>query len=160
MWSVEFEKEKQKLLNIFGDKITAIEHIGSTAVPDLPAKPLVDMIAAISSFDQLEDFITPLEKLGYEYMAERMFVDRKFFPKGPRSRRTHHLSLVLKDDFEQWISPLFFRDYLRNHKDARDAYARLKTSLASKYGNNREAYTKAKSDFIQHILAMYGHKDS
>jgi GrpB-like predicted nucleotidyltransferase (UPF0157 family) len=153
-WVVEFEKEKQKLLDVFGDKIIGIEHVGSTAVPGLPAKPLIDMIAAIHSFVELEDFIEPLEKLGYEYMPERMFKDRKFFPKGPRSNRKYHLNLVLENSPEQWLQPLLFRDYLRNHEDARNEYAQLKTSLAAKHSDNREAYTKSKSDFIQRIIFL------
>lgn len=153
-WAVEFEREKQKLLDVLGDKIITIEHIGSTAVPGLPAKPIIDMVAAIHSFDELEDFIEPLQKLEYEYMPERMFANRKFFPKGPRSNRTHHLNLVLKDDPEQWRSPLLFRDYLREHATVRDEYAQLKTSLAAKYSDNREGYTKSKNDFIQRILQI------
>jgi GrpB-like predicted nucleotidyltransferase (UPF0157 family) len=153
-WSVEFEDEHQKLLDMLGGKIIAVEHIGSTSVPGLSAKPLIDMIAAISSFDELSDFIEPLQTLGYEYMPERMYLGRKFFPKGPRLKRTHHLNLVLKDDFEQWTSPLLFRDYLRKHKDAREEYAQLKTFLTAQYGHNREAYTKSKGDFIQHILQL------
>lgn len=153
-WSLEFEKEKQKLLDMFGEKIIAMEHIGSTAVPGLPAKPLIDMIAAIHSFDDLECFIEPLKELGYEYMPERMYADRKFFPKGPRSNRTHHLNLVLKDNFEQWTSPLLFRDYLREHEAVRDEYAQPKTLLAVEYGDNREIYTKSKNDFIQRILQI------
>jgi len=153
-WTVEFEKEKRSLLDVFGDKITAIEHIGSTSVPGLPAKPIIDIIAAIPTFDNAEDFIEPLQKLGYEYMPERMFEDRKFFPKGPRSNRTHHLNLVLKDDVDQWRSPLLFRNYLRTHVDRRNEYARLKSLLAEKYSNNREMYTKSKNYFIKRILSI------
>lgn len=151
-WLIEFEKEKQQLKEVFGNKIIAIEHIGSTSVPDMPAKPLIDIIAAIHSFDELQEFIEPLQKLGYEYMPERMFADRKFFPKGPRSNRTHHLNLVLQDNAEQWTQPLLFRDYLRDHPPMRDEYAQLKLSLAKKYKSHREAYTKAKSEFIQRVL--------
>lgn len=151
-WVIGFEKEKQHLKEIFGDKIISIEHIGSTAVPGLPAKPLIDINAAIRSFDELDDFIVPLQKLGYEYIPERMFADRKFFPKGSRSNRTHHLNLVLQNSVEQWANSLLFRDYLRDHQQARDEYAQLKVSLAKKYKDDREAYTRAKSDFIQRIL--------
>lgn len=153
-WPMEFEKEKQRLLDVFGDNIIAVEHTGSTAVPGLPAKPLIDMIAAIYSFNELEDFIEPLKRLSYEYMPERMYADRKFFPKGSRSNRTHHLNLVLKDNPKQWSSLLLFRNYLREHEAARDEYAQLKTSLAAKYSDNREAYTKSKNDFIQRILQV------
>ncbi|HET6747061.1 MAG TPA: GrpB family protein [Candidatus Saccharimonadales bacterium] len=153
-WAIEFERERQRLLDVFGDRLIAIEHIGSTSVPGLPAKPIIDMIAAIRSFDELENFVEPLQELGYEYSPERMFTDRKFFPKGPHSSRTHHLNFVLNDDANQWASPLLFRDYLRNHQEARNEYARLKFLLAGKYSNDREMYTKSKSDFIQRALSV------
>lgn len=151
-WANEFEQERQRLLDIFENKLIAVEHIGSTSVPGLSAKPIIDMIAAVESFSNLDDFIEPLQKLGYEYMPERMFDDRKFFPKGARSKRTHHLNIVLKDDVDEWESPLLFRDYLRSHEQARDEYARLKYSLAEKYSADRQMYTKSKNDFIQRIL--------
>lgn len=153
-WASEFAKEKQGLLELFADKIIAIEHIGSTAVPGLAAKPIIDMVAAVHSFDELNEFIELLQKLDYEYMPERMFADRKFFPKGHRSHRTHHLNLVLEDDFTQWTSPILFRDYLKSHEDARNEYAQLKQRLATIYGDNREAYTKSKSGFIQRIVRL------
>lgn len=151
-WADEFQKEKSALQASLGAKIIAIEHIGSTSVPGLAAKPIIDMVVAVDSFDILQDCIAPLQALGYEYMPERMFQDRKFFPKGPRSNRTHHLNLVLKNDVEQWVKPQAFRDYLRSHEAEKIEYARLKQSLAEKYSHNRETYTKAKSDFIQSIL--------
>lgn len=151
-WPLAFEKEKKLLQHTFGGKIIATEHIGSTSVPGLAAKPIIDIIMAVRFFDELDDFIAPLQKLGYEYMPERMFADRKFFPKGPRDNRTHHLNIVLKNSPEQWASPLAFRDYLKTHATARQKYAELKQQLAQKYLGDRAAYTKAKSDFIQSIL--------
>lgn len=152
LWAEEFEKEKSALEAVFGSRLLAIEHIGSTSVPGLAAKPIIDMVAAVDSFDSLENFIEPLRVMGYEYMPDRMFADRKFFPKGPASNRTHHLNLVLIGNLEQWIQPIAFRDYLRTHEDARNRYAHLKLSLATKYADDRAAYTRAKSDFIQSIL--------
>jgi len=140
------------LQSTFGHKLLAIEHIGSTSVPGLTAKPIIDIVAAVDSFDDLAGFIEKLQAIGYEYMPERMFVDRKFFPKGLHTNRTHHLNLVLKDDLEQWAKPIAFRDYLRSHEEERAEYARLKLLLAAKYGDDREAYTKAKNDFIQSVL--------
>jgi GrpB-like predicted nucleotidyltransferase (UPF0157 family) len=151
-WAEEFALERQRLLDGLGDRVLVIEHIGSTSVPGLAAKPIIDMIAAVKTFDEVERMIQPLEKLGYEYMPERMFEDRKFFPKGPRANRTHHLNFVLSDDAEQWIQPLAFRDYLRTHNDARDAYADLKQQLAKAHPDDRASYTAAKSEFIQAIL--------
>ena len=151
-WSQEFEAEKQRLLDTFGDKILAIEHIGSTSIPGLAAKPIIDMVAAIKSFDDLPEFVNGLQKLGYEYMPERMFDDRKFFPKGSQENRTHHLNLVLQDNPEQWTKPIAFRDYLRTHETKRSEYAEIKTNLAKQYANDRATYTKLKDSFFQSII--------
>lgn len=151
-WAAEFEAEKSLLESTFADKIMGIEHIGSTSIPGLLAKPIIDIIMAVDSFERLDYFIQHLQPMGYEYMPERMFVDRKFFPKGPRSGRTHHLSIVLHNDTEQWVKPIAFRDYLRSNEAERDKYAQLKRSLAAKYAQDRAAYTSAKGDFIRVIL--------
>lgn len=151
-WPQEFEAEKQRLLETFGHKILAIEHIGSTSIPGLAAKPIIDIVATVKSFDDLPEFIDGLQKLGYEYMSERMFDNRKFFPKGSQDNRTHHLNLVLQDDPEQWTKPVAFRDYLRTHDRERKEYAKLKITLAQEYANDRATYTKLKDDFFQSII--------
>lgn len=152
-WPKEFEAEKQRLLEVFGDRIVAVEHIGSTSIPGLAAKPIIDIVAGVNSFDVLSDFIQGLQGLGYEYMPKRMFDNRKFFPKGSKEKRTHHLNLVLRDDFEQWVKPIAFRGYLRNHEQEREQYSELKITLARKYPEDRAKYTKLKDDFIQVILS-------
>lgn len=144
--------EKQRLCEAFADKILAVEHIGSTSIPELVAKPIIDMVAVVKSFDNLPEFIEDLQKLGYEYMPERMFDNRKFFPKGSQDNRTHHLNLVLQNDPEQWIKPIAFRDYLRAHDGEREEYAKLKLTLAQEYANDRATYTKLKDDFFQLII--------
>lgn len=159
LWPDYFAKEKQLLLATLGDKLIAVEHIGSTAVPGLAAKPIIDMVAAIASFNELAFFIEHLQKLGYEYMPDRMFASRKFFPKGPRTHRTHHINLVIKDDPEQWEAAILFRDYLKQNNTARDQYAQLKQALAKAHPNNRAAYTAAKNDFIQQCLRECGAKN-
>ena len=151
-WPKEFELEKQRLLETFGDKILAIEHIGSTSIPGLVAKPIIDIVVAVKSFDDLPEFIDELQKLSYKYIPERTFNDRKFFPKGSQENRTHHLNLVLQDDTEQWTKPIAFRDYMRTHEAERNEYRKLKTTLAQQYANDRATYTKLKDDFFQSIF--------
>ena len=151
-WPQEFEAEKQRLIDTFGNKVLAIEHIGSTSIPGLAAKPIIDMVAAVKSFDDLQVFMEGLQKLGYEYIPERMFDNRKFFLKGSQESRTHHLNLILQDDPEQWTKPIIFRDYLRTHDKEREEYAKLKTTLASRYANDRSTYTKLKHNFFQSIM--------
>lgn len=153
-WPVLFTQEKELLRNAFGKRILAIEHIGSTAIPGMPAKPIIDINVAIESLDDIDDFIEQLPKLGYEYMPNRRFADRQFFPKGPPKCRTHHLNLVEIDSPTAWRNQLLFRNYLRDNADARNEYAQLKRELADSYADNREAYTESKSDFIQQIITQ------
>ena len=152
-WQEEYEKEKRVLLDKIGDRILEIHHVGSTSVPDLEAKPIIDIIAVIDKLDDYKQLVKPLEEIGYTFMKDRMFVikDRVFFPKGPEANRTHHLSLVVKDG-GQYKDNLLFRDYLTNHVEARKAYQELKRGLAKTFANDRESYTKAKEDFIINIL--------
>lgn len=151
-WQDLFEQEKKELLRAFPDRILEIEHIGSTSIPGMVAKPIIDMNVAVASLDDVADFIEKLPDLGYEYMPERRFNDRHFFPKGSRKRRTHHVNLVEITSVTGWADMLLFRDYLRSHCDAREAYTDLKQDLAGRYANDRDKYTKAKSEFVQKIL--------
>ncbi len=150
-WATDFEKEKLQLLSAIGDYISTIEHVGSTSIPGLAAKPIIDMLAEVDNLSVYKQLIEPLAALGYEFMPERIFIDRVFFPKGARENRTHHLSLVVKDS-DQWKKTLAFRDYLRKNSAARDKYQTHKTELAAKYPDDRASYTKAKEQLIEEIL--------
>lgn len=150
-WPKLFSEERQRLLEAFNGEVTDIEHIGSTSIPGLAAKPLIDMMAVIDSLGSYQQYLEPLQALGYEFMPERVFDDRVFLPKGAREQRTHHLSLVLKDS-PQWVNSLLFRDYLRTHPEARKEYQELKLSLVTSYADDRAAYTKEKSAFIENII--------
>jgi len=153
-WLLEFNKERGNLENVFGEKILAIEHIGSTAILEIPAKPIIDINVGIESIDSISDFIEPLKKLGYEFMPERRFDDRQFFPKGPEELRTHHLNLVEIDSETAWLNPLLFRDYLNKNKTVRNEYRALKESLAMKFANDRMKYSEGKSEFIMKVLEV------
>lgn len=150
-WEMLFNTEKRLLKRIIGKHVSDIEHIGSTSVPDLASKPIIDMIAAVNDLAVYKQLIEPFAALGYEFMPGRVFVDRVFFPKGPRENRTYHLNLVVKDS-DQWQQTIAFRDYLRKNKIARIKYQAYKTELAAKYPNDRTSYTKAKEQFISQLL--------
>ncbi len=152
-WRVEFEREKQLLLQAFGNKIVAIEHIGSTALPGAYAKPIIDINVAIRSLDEAPEFINILEeRLGYTNIPNRRFDDRYFLPKGPEECRTHHLNLVEQQCDTAWLYPLLFRDYLAAHPADLAAYSVLKRELAEQYKHARDQYTEAKSDFVRKII--------
>lgn len=157
-WADLFEQEKKLLQKTFGDRIITIEHIGSTAIPGIPAKPIIDINVAIPSLDDIDDFVTKLQELGYEYIPERRFPDRQFFPKGPSEKRTHHLNLVEIISETGWKNQLLFRDYLRTHANVRDEYATLKRELATKYAENRDEYTERKSNFVMRIIEEAKHE--
>lgn len=152
-WQREFEKEKTILLDRIGDLISEIHHIGSTSIPGIKAKPIIDMMAVIDELDDYKKFIDPLEEIGYHFMPDRVFEirDRVFFPKGPPSNRTHHLNLVIKDS-QQYENNLLFRDYMRSSEKARKDYQALKQRLAKQFKDDRAAYTEAKSEFIENVL--------
>jgi len=151
-WPRLFQEEQEKLRKALGDKVGDIEHVGSTSVPGLASKPIIDMIAEVDNLNIYIELIKPLSRLGYEYMPERISVDRAFFPKGPRENRTYHLSLVIKGS-DGWRNPITFRDYLIAHPETKKQYQELKEKLAKKYPNDREKYTTAKAGFINKVAA-------
>jgi GrpB-like predicted nucleotidyltransferase (UPF0157 family) len=160
-WPVMFEEEKAHLLNAAGIWIEDIQHVGSTAVPGLAAKPIIDIMIAIYSLSDVQKCVAPIESLGYDYTGEHGLPERHFFRKPPPDSwvgRTHHIHMVLKDS-NQWTNQIHFRDYLRSHPEARRDYENLKRELARQFSADRFAYTDAKQEFIFAILRKAGHPD-
>lgn len=160
-WPALFEQEKARLLAVAGPWIEDIQHVGSTAIPGLAAKPIIDIMIAIYDLNDVEKCVAPIESLGYGYMGEYGLPERHFFRKPPPDGwqgRTHHIHMVLKGS-NQWINQVSFRDYLCTHPEAREEYQDLKRALAQQYGNDREGYTDAKQEFIFSILRRAGHPD-
>ena len=152
-WPIFYEEEKTRILGLIGNIVVAIEHIGSTAVLGLGAKPIIDIMVAIHQLDDAKECILPLQSLGYEYIPEYedTMPERRYFHKGPPGARTHHVHMVeLASDF--WERHLLFRDFLRTHPEVASQYYQLKQELATKYGSNREGYTEAKTTFIESII--------
>jgi GrpB-like predicted nucleotidyltransferase (UPF0157 family) len=154
-WAAMYEEEKARILDAIGEKVLAIEHIGSTAVPGLGAKPIIDMMAGIRSMSHSMDCIQPLEELGYEYFFYPEFPTRRFFRDGPMGEGPHHLHMTeYLSGF--WREKLTFRDFLRTHHEVAQEYHKLKTEWADRFGADREryeAYTEAKTSFIESVLA-------
>jgi len=155
-WTLKFEKQKRDITNALGNKVLAIEHIGSTAVPGLGAKPIIDIMVGLRQLNDAEDCIEPLKKIGYEYVPEleTETPERRYFQKGPSNvpRKHYHLHMV-EIHSEFWNTHILFRDYLRTHPLSAQEYFRLKKDLAAKYRLNREAYTEAKTKFIKSTIA-------
>lgn len=150
-WSKEFDEENIKLQEILKDKVKSIEHIGSTSVEGLGAKPTLDIAIGVSDLEVVNDFIEPLKKLGDEFVYHKEFPERRFFRKGKWRAGTHHLHFY-KYGGEYWNNQILFRDYLRNNPDVLKEYHQLKVNLAEKYRFDRVSYTEAKAPFIKNIL--------
>jgi GrpB-like predicted nucleotidyltransferase (UPF0157 family) len=149
-WKNMFEVDKQLIHHAFQGKVVQIEHIGSTSVPEMWAKPIIDIAAAVVSFSILDkETIERLAAIGYEYVPKEEFPNRRFFRRGEWGAGTHHLH-IYEHGSEEWENIIMFRDYLRKHKDAAEEYIKLKKQLARQH--DRQMYTVLKGPFIQAIL--------
>jgi GrpB-like predicted nucleotidyltransferase (UPF0157 family) len=166
-WPKMFRAEKEHLRELFSEKIIGrIEHMGSTAIPGMPAKPIIDMLVEVFSFEDAKREIVPiLEGKGYDYFWRPSFGNDRapfyvWFIKWNQDRcRTHHIHMV-EPDFMHW-QRLDFRDYLIKKPAVAEEYAELKRELAEKYKDDRISYTQAKTDFILRIneeAKRYFHK--
>jgi GrpB-like predicted nucleotidyltransferase (UPF0157 family) len=147
-WPAQFEQEREEVWRALGEVLVAVEHGGSTSVPGLAAKPIIDMWAALRAPLREED-ITAMAAIGYEYLGESALPDQDFFVK--RTPRVCHLHCY-PFGHPEWDRHLAFRDWLRTHPEGAVAYASLKRELADRFGGDRLAYTEAKSDFIEAAL--------
>ena len=154
LWSVLFEQEARRLHQILTQKlIICIEHFGSTAVPGLPAKPIIDLLVGVHSLAQAKLVaVSQLEAIGYSYWRDNPDPRRMFFVKGlpPNSPRTHHIHMV-EPNSVLW-ERLLFRDYLRKYPDEAKRYAYLKRELAQRFATQREAYTRGKAEYVQSVM--------
>ncbi|MFH0891361.1 MAG: GrpB family protein [Candidatus Falkowbacteria bacterium] len=148
-WKERFAGEKASLMIILGDEAIDIEHIGSTAIPGIHSKPIIDIAVLIRSFKIAKDFIPALRKAGYKYSEKRSSFERYFFSKGDPAK--FHLSLANPDTL--YVKrQIAFRDYLNNHPEKAKEYENLKSDLIKKYPSGRDEYSYGKSEFINTIL--------
>ena len=153
-WPSFFALERSRVEAAVGPWVEAMEHVGSTAVPGLDAKPVIDLIVGVRDIQGAGRCIRPLEEIGYSYWAENPNPERMLFVRfadADRTSRTHNLH-VLEVGGELWNNTLVFRDHLRSHPEVAGEYARLKHVLAERFREDREAYTRAKTDFISAML--------
>jgi GrpB-like predicted nucleotidyltransferase (UPF0157 family) len=153
-WPVRFAAEADRLAGALGGiTACAIEHFGSTAVPGLAAKPIIDIMLIVADGAAWPRLVAPIESLGYAYWAENPRTDRLFFVRGMPpfgSGRTHHVHVRAPRDC---ADELRFRDYLRRHREVAVAYEALKRALAARHACDREAYGAAKGEFVAATLA-------
>lgn len=149
-WKNLFENEKRALRGHLGHLAVDIQHIGSTAIPGLAAKPIIDLAVGVAQIADAEKCIMPLEEMGFSYVGE-VFNGDHFFTKGSEEDITHHLHIV-EFNGDHWRNYLSFRDYLRGNQQALHEYGNLKAELATKFPDCRESYTESKSAFIKEII--------
>jgi GrpB-like predicted nucleotidyltransferase (UPF0157 family) len=157
-WPALFQQEKEHLLGCLPNElIRRIEHFGSTAVPGLWAKPIIDILVEITSAEQTRERIVPvLESQGYDYFwRPSVFKGQPFYhwfiKRNSAGARTHHIHMI--EDHIEHSDEIIFRDYLIGHPQTAAQYQALKLRLVKLYPNNREAYTKAKTEFIVKVTA-------
>ncbi|MEO5677565.1 MAG: GrpB family protein [Usitatibacter sp.] len=153
MWPAIFDIERDRLTAIFGADAVVIEHIGSTAVPGLGAKPIVDVMVGAPAISIVERQIASLEASGYRYVQEfeKSMPERRYFVKAQGHPGYFHLhGVVYGSPF--WIRHLAFRDALRANDALAGEYWKLKRRLAARFPNDRGAYTDAKSEFIRSVI--------
>ena len=148
-WKGMYKEESEKIKNILSDIIIDIHHIGSTAIPGIKAKPVIDILVEVKNIEAVDRYNNKMEELGYEVMGEYGIPKRRFFRKGG-DKRTHHIHIfqVGNEEIERHIK---FKEYLIAHPDKAREYSRLKEELANKYTYDVDNYTNRKSDFIKEI---------
>lgn len=157
IWEKMFKEEKEHLQKHLPQYIIIrIEHFGSTAIPNMPAKPIIDILVEVVSLEETKLLVVPiLESQGYEYFWGPSFDEDKppyycwFIKRDKNGKRTHHIHMVEKNS-ELW-DRLYFRDYIIENPNIAKDYAELKLRESKKYNKDRISYTKAKSEFISKI---------
>jgi GrpB-like predicted nucleotidyltransferase (UPF0157 family) len=150
-WPVQFQAEAAKITAIFGQELLAIHHIGSTSVPDLSAKPIIDIMPVVRDIEQVDAFNPAMIELGYEPRGEYGIPGRRYFSKGDDASRTHHVHAFALDSPEV-DRHLDFRDYLIAHPETAKYYATLKAELARQFPNDIFGYMAGKDGFIKETL--------
>jgi GrpB-like predicted nucleotidyltransferase (UPF0157 family) len=149
-WPTEFALIGRLLRQALGAAAVRIDHIGSTAVPGLAAKPVIDVQVTVRSFEPLDAYRAPLAEAGFVYRADNPDRTKRYFREPSGSRRTH-IHVRLDGSFSQQLN-LLFRDFLRADAPARDGYADLKRRCAERFRDDRVGYVDAKGPFVWDVL--------
>ena len=151
-WKSMFNEEKENLEKAFENIAIEIEHIGSTSIEGLCAKPVIDIAVAVESLSDFEKVRSYFEKAPYSIKQDSVS-DECLIRKGTEDNRTHFIH-VMEINSKRYQNTIMFRNYLRKHKETLKEYEELKNNLAEKYANDRKMYTASKDEFIQNVLKM------
>lgn len=153
-WIVLGEHERQSVLNAMSELVKDVQHVGSTSVPSLAAKPIIDLVAALEDVNAVDLIVEQLEKIDYEYRGDsRDDGGHLLIKESSPNIRTVHLHVV-EYAGTQWFHYIKFRDALRADEGLRTSYDELKRSLAKRFAGDRKAYTAAKDTFIKDLLGQ------
>jgi GrpB-like predicted nucleotidyltransferase (UPF0157 family) len=150
-WPALYEEVGGPLAEAFGDYMVEMQHIGSTSVPGLGAKPIIDIAVDLRDYPLPQEVIEAVEKLGYTHMGEYGISGRHYFKRYDEDGLMVHVHAYSPGN-DELTKHILFRDYMRTHPEAARKYELLKRDLASKYVDQRQVYTESKSDFVQEIL--------
>ena len=155
-WPRRFEEERARIVEALGELSVTVVHIGSTSVPSLGAKPIIDMMLGVQGKDKADWVQKALEEIGYTDVTVQPENPDWFYCLGYGAPGLyHHLHLVVEGS-SRWRRQLAFRDYLRANPEAADEYNMLKRRLADQYGEDRVGYTDAKTVFIEGVIRKLG----
>ncbi|MCX6754889.1 MAG: GrpB family protein [Candidatus Nomurabacteria bacterium] len=155
-WKDKFSTEKDLILDLLKDKILAIEHIGSTSIPGLSAKPIADIAIIVNEFEPADVFSKDLSKLGYKYNSSS--TERHFYIKG--DPESFHLSISFANRGGFWVRQILFRDYLRNNPESKKEYEELKKKLLTEDPTGVNSYFAGKDAFVKKILTLANWKEN
>jgi len=152
MWRKEFESESKRVASALGENVLMVHHIGSTAIPNIYAKPIIDLLVEVNDLDRVDDRHWAMEALGYEVMGEFGILGRRYFRKDNEAGvRTHHVHTfeVASHEIERHLA---FRDYMAAHPEDARKYSELKRELVKKlHINDIEGYMDGKDAFIKEM---------
>ncbi|MGD1716722.1 GrpB family protein [Dapis sp. BLCC M172] len=150
-WREKFQIEAEKINHILGENIITIHHIGSTAIPDIYAKPIIDILVEVKELIKVDERNYLMQSLGYQVMGEFGIIGRRYFWKNNQEGiRTHHVH-IFEVNSKQVERHLTFRDYMISHPEDAQKYSELKFSLAQKYPTDIDSYMNCKDSFIKEI---------
>ena len=157
-WPSKYVQERDYITEILKDNCISVYHIGSTSVPGLAAKPIIDIMVGVRSLERVDTVAEKFSDIGYEYLGEFGIAGRRYLRKGG-DERTHQIHIFQADDWNNIGRHLAFRDYMRTHEKERNQYAKIKKDLAQKFPYDIEGYCDGKENFVREMencaLAQY-----
>ncbi len=149
-WKQKFHEEAAQIRGALGEQVVAIHHIGSTSIPGLAGKPIIDLLPVVRKIEEVDARVASMKELGYVARGEYGLPGRRFFLKGDEERRTHHVH-IYEEGSAEITRHLAFRDYIAAHPTIQHDYSTLKRQLAEKYPYDMDGYIRGKHEFVQQV---------